>query len=100
MYKYPIEETRGGVILKISVRTEHVEEKLTIEGDSFVFYTPEPPIKGRANAALIRFLHRLFGISTSKIDIIRGIRSKNKIVILRGVSPELITSKIKALFEG
>ena len=37
-----------------------------------------PPVEGKANEALIRFLAREFGISPSCIEIIRGLHSREK----------------------
>lgn len=38
------------------------------------------PVDGAANAALIKLLSKSFGLPKSKIKIIRGLKSKNKIV--------------------
>ncbi len=37
-----------------------------------------PPVKGKANEALIRFLAKEFGISPSCIEIIKGLHSRQK----------------------
>ncbi len=39
-----------------------------------------PPVDGKANAALIKFLAKLLGIAKSKIVIKRGVTSRKKVV--------------------
>ena len=43
-----------------------------------------PPVDGSANKGLIRFLAGLTGIPKSKIRIIRGDRSRNKLLEIDG----------------
>jgi len=45
-----------------------------------------PPIEGKANEALIRFLAKEFGISPSCIEMIRGHHSREKTLRISGVS--------------
>ncbi len=43
-----------------------------------------PPVEGKANEVLIRFLAREFGISPSCIEIIRGLHSREKTLKISG----------------
>jgi uncharacterized protein (TIGR00251 family) len=43
-----------------------------------------PPVEGRANEALIRFLAKKFGISPSCIEIIKGLHSRQKTLRISG----------------
>jgi len=47
-----------------------------------------PPIEGRANEELIAFLAQIFGLPRSQIELLRGGTSRQKSVLLRGVSKE------------
>jgi uncharacterized protein (TIGR00251 family) len=50
-----------------------------------------PPMEGKANEALIRFLAKKFGISPSRIEIIKGIHSREKTLrISATISDELL----------
>ena len=42
-----------------------------------------PPIEGRANQALIEFLSRHFRAAKNQIKIVKGLRSKNKVVEIK-----------------
>ena len=47
-----------------------------------------PPDKGRANKTLIAFLSEIFGIPSSRISIIRGASSRDKVLLLEGMDME------------
>jgi len=66
------------VKVKINSRTESIVQ----EGDVFIVRVSEPPREGKANQAVIKLLAQQFGISKSKIRILKGFRSKNKLVEL------------------
>jgi len=43
-----------------------------------------PPVEGKANETLIRFLAKEFGISPSCIEIIKGLHSREKTLRISG----------------
>ena len=43
-----------------------------------------PPVKGKANEALIRFLAEELGVSPSRIEIMRGLHSREKTLRISG----------------
>ena len=45
-----------------------------------------PPAEGRANAEVERFLSKLLGVRRSDVTIIRGASSRDKSVLVRGVT--------------
>ncbi len=45
-----------------------------------------PPIEGKANEALIRFLAKKFGIPPSCIEILKGYHSREKTLKISGLS--------------
>ena len=47
-----------------------------------------PPVEGRANRELCRFLSRRLGIPASKIEIIRGLTGRDKTIRCPGLTPE------------
>lgn len=59
------------------------EGVLKIDGAHFVVRLRARPIEGKANDALIRALAGHFQISPSRITIVSGMRSKNKVIELR-----------------
>lgn len=68
--------------MKISIiahpnsKNEKVEEDLL---GALHVYVNEPPLDGRANAAIINKLSDFFKIPRSKVILLKGEKSKNKI---------------------
>ncbi len=46
-----------------------------------------PPVEGKANEALIRFLAKEYGIPPSCIEIIKGLHSREKTLKISGAIP-------------
>ena len=49
-----------------------------------------PPVKGKANQELIKFLSDVLGVSKSNLTIEKGITGKNKTVAIRGLGQEQV----------
>ena len=47
-----------------------------------------PPLKGKANEELIALLSKVLGVSKSRIGIIRGHTTRNKLIAIDGLSQE------------
>jgi uncharacterized protein (TIGR00251 family) len=43
-----------------------------------------PPVDGRANAALCKLLARHYGVAPSKVSVVRGETSRDKLVRIDG----------------
>ncbi len=84
------------VDLRIVVKPASPEEKLSIEGDELVFETQEPPIQGRANAALLRTIARILRIPTSNIEIRYGARSRVKTLRIYSVDEEQLLDALSS----
>jgi uncharacterized protein YggU (UPF0235/DUF167 family) len=44
-----------------------------------------PPVDGKANAALCAFVARRAGVPASRVSVVRGITSRDKVVRVEGV---------------
>ncbi len=53
-----------------------------------------PPVEGKANEALVRFLADTLGIARAQVDIVGGTSSKRKTVRLADVAPHLVMLKL------
>ncbi len=92
-----IEETGKGPEITIYVKPNSDREELVIEGGELVFYTTEPPVQGRANASLIRYLSRNTKIPSSRIEIVYGWRSRTKKIIFKDVRTEVLAEKLAGI---
>ena len=88
------------VDIPIYVKPEASETRLSLEEGELVFYTEEPPVKGRANASLIGYLSRTLRIPSSRIQVVRGARSRSKVVRLLDVDPDMVAERLARLLGG
>lgn len=63
-------------------------------GDRLKIRLAAPPIEGRANEALISWLSKTLGISSSKIELLSGDTGRQKRLRILGVNLENIKSLI------
>ncbi len=94
-----LNESKKGVIIQIYVKPGSNREELVLEGGELVFYTTEPPEKGRANAALIKYLSKRLRIPVSKIDIVSGQRDRLKMILIKDVKFDEIVKLISNIKE-
>ena len=45
-----------------------------------------PPVKGKANKELIKFLSRLLGVSEGRLIIEKGITNRRKVIAVKGLT--------------
>ena len=65
------------ILLKPNSR--HREEVVANDDGSLTVYTKAPAIEGRANLAAVKLLAKHFGVSLSKVKLVRGAASRYKV---------------------
>ncbi len=68
--------------MKIFVKAKPNAEEESIkkiDGINFVVAVKEPPIKGKANRAIVRALAEYFSVAPSAVQLVSGFSSKQKI---------------------
>ena len=55
-----------------------------------------PPIDGAANKTCVKFLAKWLGVSPSRVRIVTGLSSKNKIIEINGIDESVIRDKLTA----
>jgi len=59
-------------------------------------YVTAPAVEGQANEACVEFLARTLGISRSRVSIVSGVKSRNKVVSLEGITEEAFARRLLA----
>jgi uncharacterized protein (TIGR00251 family) len=62
------------------------DEVVGQRGDAIVVRVMAPPVDGKANSALCAFIARKLRISASRVELVRGQTSRDKIVRVEGVT--------------
>ena len=65
-----------------------------LEDDTLKVRLTAPPVDGKANMALIKFLSDAFGIQKSDIEILSGETSRTKLIRLMGLTKKELRKKI------
>lgn len=55
-----------------------------LHGDALKIRLAAPPIEGRANEALLRFIAKCFNVPLNSIELLRGAQSRHKTVRVTG----------------
>lgn len=64
------------------------------EGNAVKIRLNAPPVEGKANEALVKFLAEMLGVHRAQIEIVSGHSSQHKIVRVHGVAPDQIEKLI------
>ncbi len=67
-------------IVEVKVVPNAKRNEIKDEEGRFKVYITAPPVDGKANKLLIKILAKHFGVKKSNVNIIRGEKSRNKII--------------------
>lgn len=58
--------------------------------DAIKIAVAAPPVEGRANAEVARYLAELLGVRKTQVEVVKGTSGRSKRVFVREVSPEAV----------
>ena len=85
---------RGVVLIVHAVPRSSTTALQGQHGDAIKIRLQAPPVKGKANVALIRFLSRLLGIPPRQVRLILGESGRRKRVLVSGLGEAAIRKKL------
>lgn len=90
-----VQATKEGVLLtcRVSPRAGRTAIKGIRDGMLLVALA-SPPVEGKANEALIRHLAAILHVAPSRIEILRGERTRIKRLLVRGLSAEELLQRL------
>ncbi len=92
-----IEEKEGGVLLRVRVQPKSSRNALHIEPDGRIRVAlTAPAVRGSANKALVAFIAKRVGLSKGAVKVIRGERSREKTLVLDGITAPVARAKLGA----
>jgi len=71
------------MIIEVKVIPGAKKDFFKEEESGIKVYLVAPPLDNRANEALVRFLAAHFGVKVSSIEIIKGLKSRNKVIKIK-----------------
>src|SRR5690242_14557534 len=79
--------------IKLQPRASHNEIGEAV-GTELKIKVTAPPVDAAANGALIELLARELGCARGRVELVRGQKSRHKIVKLHGFTPEAAIQKL------
>lgn len=90
-----IRETAKGILLPIrAIPRASKNEIQGAHGDALKVRLQAPPVEGKANTALIRFLSETLDIPRAQLSITAGETGRHKTVLLTGISKAALIQKL------
>ena len=89
-----IEIRNDEIFLSIRVHPKSSVNRIDVSDFSIDIYVKEPADKGKANRSLLSCLAKTYKIPSSSLSISRGLKSRNKIIVIRDQNNELLFKKI------
>ncbi len=74
----------NGVVLNVFVKPKSGRSEIFFDENEgvIVVFLKSPPTGGKANKELVKILSKTFGLSSSKIKIVKGLKSREKQVLI------------------
>jgi len=87
---------KNGTLLHLRVQPNASGNKITAVMDGMIrLKLKAPPVEGAANKCCIKYLSGLFHLAKSRIEIVRGLRSREKWVWIKEAEPEVLREKLE-----
>jgi len=88
----------GGVRVKLRViPNAPTSEIVGWRGDALAVKVAAPPVEGKANRALVKFLAEVLGVRPTDVTIVQGETSRSKSVHIVGLSAAQARERLKQL---
>ena len=90
--------TGNDIIVKVKIVPGSSKNKIIgVYNDSLKFTITAPPVEGKANKKCIAYLAKYFDVAKSKIEIISGQTSKNKLIKIYDISQKEFLDKLEKI---
>jgi uncharacterized protein (TIGR00251 family) len=87
-------KTGSALAVRVTPRSSKNEIVGILNDGVIKIHLTAPPIEGKANEALIKFLAEILDISKSQLDVVVGLEGRDKIISVINVDSETLQKKI------
>ena len=87
-----LQPTESGVYVKLRVSpgAKSTAGKGLYGDEALKLSVAAPPTDGKANAAVERYLATVIGVKRSRVTVVKGVSSRDKLVFVRGARAEAV----------
>lgn len=82
----PHKKTGDGIVIQVRVQPRSSRSKIEVTGDKLKVWLKSPPLDNRANEELRELIAEELGINKGSVSIIRGLSSRDKVVLIKRAS--------------
>jgi uncharacterized protein len=95
-----IRETENGLIFKVHLNPRSSKNCIVgIYQDTLSIKITAPPLEGKANKLLEELIARSLGLNNSSVKIISGKKTRNKTLLVEGITSEQFVVWVKTVTE-
>lgn len=96
LHQFQFHDFKSGSALHVRVQAGAKKTEIAeiLEDGTIKIRLTAPAVEGKANHALIEYLSKIFKVRSSCIEIVAGLRSRDKLVTVTNVTPEQIDQTI------
>ncbi len=86
-----IKKTSEGVIISLYIQPNASKTEIIGEHNgSLKLKIKAPPVDGKANEEVLRFLSKALQVSKSQLELLKGDKSREKKVLVRNADPDFV----------
>ncbi len=94
-------DSKEGCTLKLRVQPKASRNQVDgFEDGTLRLRVTAPPTEGKANAGVIALLAKTLGVSKSRLEIVRGHSSRDKVVSIETLTEQEVHQRIKVVVSG
>ena len=91
-----VKNDKDGCMLKVRVQPKAASNQVIgYADDTLRIRVTDPPTDGKANAGVIALLAKALGVSKSKLQIVRGQSSRNKVISVDTLTEQDVRRRIE-----
>ena len=86
--KFSEGKSGAAIAIRVTPRAKKSQIVSILSDSTIKIKLAAPPVEGKANEELIRFLAKVFKVRKSELEIVAGKTGRDKLVTVLGLSPE------------
>ena len=92
----PVREDHGGLVVGVHVQPRASRTEFAgMHGSSLKLRIAAPAVEDAANRAVVAYFASSLGVPRSSVHIVRGLRSREKVIRIDGVSAAEFTDRLR-----
>ncbi len=86
-----------GARIEVRLRPRgHTDELMGVVDGVLQARVVAPPVDGKANKALCRLVAKRVGVAPSRVTVVRGEKSRQKLLLIEGIDSSELHAKLKS----